>query len=119
MKELTIVETVKEFKLSSSASLKVTKQSQRFDLNLDGKVETFLINYNYYEAYQGDGQKSGAYIFRPATPNASPKKFSTIKAIHYADGDGVLVIILEGDKTYSILTFSKSHGYVNDYGFEL
>lgn len=43
-----------------------------------------MVNFNYYDAYQGSGQKSGAYIFRPA--NDTSKKYSTIKTIHFAEG---------------------------------
>jgi len=46
-----------------------------------------MINYNYYESYQGDGQKSGAYIFRPADANGTSKKYSTAKSVHYAEGE--------------------------------
>lgn len=117
MKELTIADAAKEFKLSSVASIKVTKNSQKFDLTLNGTVETFNVNYNFYDGYQGDGQKSGAYIFRP-TANASTK-YSTIKTIHFAEGTETVVFALDGDKTYSILYFSKVEGYVNTKGFEI
>ncbi len=78
------------------------------------------MGYNYYESYQGNGQKSGAYIFRPsdATIN-TPKKYSNIKTIHYAEGTVATVIVLEGDKTYTKMYFYKQPKYVDTYGFML
>lgn len=80
----------------------------------------FQINYDYYESYQGDGQKSGAYIFRPANETIStPKKYSTLKSVHYAEGDIVTVVVLQGDKTYSKMYFNKQPSYVENNGFML
>ena len=91
-KELTVAEGSKTFKLSNSASIKVTKASQKFDLTLGKDTQSFLVAYNYYESYQGDGQKSGAYIFRPA--NNTPKIFSSTKTYHYAEGSVVDMVVL-------------------------
>lgn len=86
-------------------------------MTLSGVTESFLINYNHYESYQGEGQKSGAYIFRPA--NDTSKKYSTVKNIHYAEGTEMVVITLEADKTYTKVYFSKIYDYVNTKGFEV
>lgn len=84
-------------------------------MTLDGQVESFMIGYNYYTSYEGSDQKSGAYIFRPASDTAN--KYSNIKAIHYAEGVKSVVFALDGDKTSTKLFFSKEDGYVNKYGF--
>lgn len=81
---------------------------------------SFQVNYDYYESYQSTGQKSGAYIFRPSNETIlNPKKYSSIKTVHYAEGDITTIIVLEGDKTYSKLYFSKQAGYVDSNGFML
>lgn len=73
----------------------------------------FSISYHYYESYQGTGQKSGAYIFRPSVATiAGPKKYSTIKSVSYAEGAVYLVLVLEGDKTYTKLYFNKQPAYI-------
>ena len=105
----------KSFKLTSTAGIKITRASQKFDLTLGKNTESFTVGYNYYEGYQADGQKSGAYIFRPASNTA--KKFSDIRSIYYAEGGQNVVIILIGDKTQTKLSFSKTADYVNNYGF--
>lgn len=81
---------------------------------------SFQINYDYYESYQGTGQKSGAYIFRPSNETIlNPKKYSKLQKVHYAEGDGVTIIVLEGDKIYSKMYFSKQPSYVESNGFML
>ena len=47
VKELTVVEQIKEFALGSD-KVRFTRGNQSFDLTLNGKVETFKIFYNYY-----------------------------------------------------------------------
>ena len=74
-----------------------------------------MVSYNYYESYQGDGQKSGAYIFRPASD--TPKKFSTTKTIHYAEGKEGLFLVFEGDKAVTKMFYSKIAGYIERSGF--
>lgn len=65
-------------------------------------------SYNYYESYQANGQKSGAYIFRPSDATTSAtKKYTTFKSYHYSEGDFVTIFIFEGDKTYTKFYFSK------------
>lgn len=83
---------------------------------MNGTVESFFVNYNYYDSYQGDGQKSGAYIFRPS--NDTSKKYSTI--IHSLSlSTEVVVLVLEGGKTYSILYRSKMEGYADAKEFKI
>lgn len=49
----------------------------------------------------------------------TPKKFSTIKNIGYAEGTNTVVLTLEGDRTNTKLYFSKATGYTAERGFEV
>lgn len=120
MNELSIVTSSKEFKLSDTASVKIHRGDEKFDLHLPSGNHNFSLAYNYYESFQNGGQKSGAYIFRPspATKNSS-KKYSGLKSLHYSDGNNVLVVSLLEDKTYTKLYFSKTSGYIEKYGVEI
>jgi len=59
----------------------------------------FSLNYNYYESYQGDGQKSGAYIFRPSqkTLNA-PLSYATPQSLTIYQGKNLLQVHVSSDK---------------------
>jgi len=64
----------------------------------------FNLKYNYYEGYQGDGQKSGAYIFRPSNktiagslPYASPQKVTIFQ------GKNLLQVHIDSSKIISDL----------------
>jgi hypothetical protein len=67
-----------------SDKVRITRGNQSFDLTVGGVTETFKVFYNYYEGWDKGGQHSGAYIFRPL--NDTPKEYSAIKKIYYADG---------------------------------
>lgn len=112
-KELTITEQIKEFTLGND-KLRITKGNQNFDLTLRGVNETFNIVYNYYEGWTG-GQSSGAYIFRPKKD--TPLEYSAIKKIYYVDGVTTAVVILEGDRSLTRVSFSKTVDYVRNFGF--
>lgn len=84
---------------------------------MNSNTQSFTINYNYYESYQGPDQKSGAYIFRPAKDDK--QTYSNIKTIYYAEGVKSVVIVLDGDRTDSKVTFSKEDGYIDSNGFEI
>lgn len=84
VKELSITEQIKTFQLGTD-TLKITRGSQKFDLTIGGALESFNIFYNNYDGWFSGGQNSGAYIFRPILDN--PKLYSTIKKIHYCDGN--------------------------------
>lgn len=114
VKELTITEQIKEFTLGSD-KLKITRGNQNFDLTVKGVTESFKVFYNYYEGYDKSGQHSGAYIFRPVSD--TPKEYSAIKKIYYADGATTAAIILEADRLYAKIYFSKTTDYVRNYGF--
>lgn len=120
LKDIGVLESTRDFNISSTASLKFTKANQKFDLTIPSGLFTFYVGYNYYEAYMGDGQNSGAYIFRPSNlTKTAPRKYSTIKTVHYAEGTTTTVIVLEGDHTYSKIYLDKESGYVDTYGFEI
>jgi hypothetical protein len=60
-------------------------------------------------------QSSGAYIFRPV--NDVSKEYSSIKKIYYIDGVTNGIVVLEGDKTLTKVSFSKTQDYVRNFGF--
>jgi hypothetical protein len=55
-----------------------------------GTTYPFTQDYGYYKGYSGNGQHSGAYIFRPDTPSATPTKIrgsgSSVKTILLSSG---------------------------------
>lgn len=109
-----ITDSVKEFKLSDSAKVRASP-SEKFELEIQGVGEKFSLTYNYYESYQDDGQKSGAYIFRPATN--TPQQFSHLTSVHYAEGLKEVVVVMEGSSANAKLRFSKEPNYVDYSGF--
>jgi lysosomal alpha-mannosidase len=113
VKELTIVEQIKEFTIGND-KVRYTRGNQSFDLTINGVAETFKIFYNYYEGKTGDGQNSGAYIFRPVSQTS--KTYSEIKKSYYADGQGAGIIILEGDRILTRVYFSKAVDAVRNFG---
>jgi hypothetical protein len=93
------------------------RTSFQFNLQMKTGSEAFTVGYKYYESYQGNGLKGGAYIFRPANDTAKP--YSSIKKIYAVEGTQSLVIILEGTTTLTKLYFSRKQDYVETYGFEM
>lgn len=90
-------ETTKQWNVSSTASLQFLHEKESFVVSFNNGtlVYPFSVSYHYYESYQGTGQKSGAYIFRPSVHTiASPKKYSTIKVVSYVEGSIYLVVLL-------------------------
>lgn len=61
------------------------------------------------------GQYSGAYIFRPHSDR--PKPYSEIGKVYYAEGNTIVMFVLEGDSTVTRVYFSKTTDYVERYGF--
>ena len=116
VKELTVVEQIKEFTFGVD-KVRITRGNQMIDLTIGGITESFKLAYNYYEGYDGAGQKSGAYIFRPISD--TPKTYSTISKIYYADGVTTGMFILQGDKTFTRVYFSKALDYVKRFGFSV
>ena len=62
----------------------------------------------------GQGQDSGAYIFRPKSNTPIP--YTTYKKYYYVDGATTGVIVLEGDKTSTKVFISKTKDYVRRFG---
>lgn len=118
LKELSILESSKSWNITPSTHLTLAKATEKFTLTSNGSAFEWSVAYNYYESYQGTGQKSGAYIFRPSAATiAGPRKYSATKGVHYAEGNSTVVVVLEGDRVYSRLYFHRLEDY--DHGFEL
>lgn len=110
----------KTFTITNTTKMTFTRATNRMEITTGSGSFGITPAYSYYESYQGDGQKSGAYIFRPseATINGS-KKYTTYKNYHYAEGETVTVFVYEGDKTYTKIYFSKIPQEVETKGFEI
>ena len=111
---------IKTFQLTDSAKVAFTRAQIKLAVTLKSGEYSIFPEYNYYESYQGDDQKSGAYIFRPSqdTLNKS-KKYTTFKSYQYAEGDTTVVFVMEGDKTYTKMYFSKIPNEIEERGFEV
>jgi len=81
------------------------------DHNLCLEVNDFALSYNYYRSYQGPGQKSGAYIFRPdndtlygSIPYATPVKGT----VH--EGQILTIVAVEGERvSYKVKFYNDDH----------
>ncbi|KAL4512875.1 hypothetical protein ABPG72_017560 [Tetrahymena utriculariae] len=74
-------------------------------------VNDFEVLYHYYPSYQGKGQKSGAYIFRPATEYIdTPIAYSETKNQFIFHGKLVTIVLIQGTHTDSQLRV-----YASDY----
>ncbi|EGR32713.1 hypothetical protein IMG5_073080 [Ichthyophthirius multifiliis] len=98
------------FDVSRNISLQVNRFNTQFQLNTftnstqNCTKNAFEVLYNYYNSYQGDGQKSGAYIFRPDNNNIDRSQtYSKIKNKYIFNGKLVTIVILEGTKIKSEL----------------
>lgn len=87
-------------------SLEISEEASKFLLktcetaltNSTCIENTFEVRYNYYNSYQGKGQRSGAYIFRPATRNLnSSQYYSSIKDQKIYNGKLLTIVSIEGD----------------------
>ena len=92
LKSLSAISPKATITVSSTVTVNLNKGLNTIGLVMNGNTESFVVGYNYYDSYQGEGQKSGAYIFRPASN--TPKTFSSIKNYHYAEGNKVDVVVI-------------------------
>ncbi len=59
----------------------------------------FNLKYNYYEGYQGDGQKSGAYIFRPSEKTKSaPLSYASPQKVIIFQGKNLIQVHIDSSK---------------------
>ena len=89
------------------------------------EITVLKMSYRYYKSYQGDGQKSGAYIFRPATPDEKSIKYSKFtsgkefKGNHMSSmtiTDSNFEITLKTHKDSSFIEVETNHlGIQNDW----
>lgn len=86
-----------------------------FSCNNDGEMcaaNQVTITYEYYPAYQGDGQKSGAYIFRPDSNYLNKTLvFSTLKTWTVFTGDFVNIIRIVGERSETQMRTFRADGY--------
>lgn len=58
---------------------------------------SFDFEYKYYDAFEGEGQKDGVYIFRDQGAGAASKSYSKVVDHHVYKGDIASVLYLHGD----------------------
>ena len=67
--------------------------------------EAVAMNYLYYKSYQEDqGQRSGAYIFRPDVPDAKTERYNSFFSFDSFKGKFVSQMRLFGDQVNSTIT---------------
>jgi hypothetical protein len=65
--------------------------NEEADILFEGQRK-FRVHYGYYESYQGEGQKSGAYIFRPSGATNETKPYGNIEKVERYEGSLVKVV---------------------------
>lgn len=67
--------------------------------------KSFKLSYHYYESYQGEGQKSGAYIFRAASSQSKPYALTKEVKTTVFRGKFTTLVVLEDDQVQSQMKF--------------
>uniref|UniRef100_A0A7S3JCC5 Glycoside hydrolase family 38 central domain-containing protein n=1 Tax=Euplotes harpa TaxID=151035 RepID=A0A7S3JCC5_9SPIT len=76
--------------------------------------EAVLMNYLYYKSYQEDeGQRSGAYIFRPSEPDQKPERFNSFTSYDAFQGKHVAQLRLYGDQVVASITGNALTDFVD------
>lgn len=63
----------------------------------DCESHRIFVDYRYYQSYEGDGQKSGLYIFRDQDAGASSKPYNKLSEWDHLLGDVVSILDVKGD----------------------
>ena len=61
-------------------------------------TQYFAFGYRFYKSYQGEGQKSGAYIFRAVSNDSEPYAFQSKIEAKFFQGKVVSLALFEDDK---------------------
>jgi hypothetical protein len=70
---------------------------------------TIYVEYKYYDSYEGEGQKSGVYIFRDAAAGAESKSYNKLQGEVAIIGDVVSFFEVQGDKVDTqIIVFNNN-----------
>lgn len=90
----------KKFELKEGSKyLTLSFYSQKLTYQYKSKVQDFEISYNKYDSYNGEGQQSGPYVFRPAHPTQKQSNsYNTI--LHKTMYVGDIVSVLHFDGTH-------------------
>jgi len=73
----------------------------------DCKKTNFGLGYRSYDSYEGDGQKSGLYIFRDAEAGKPSNAYSTIDKVQKFSGKVVTMLDVKGTTVDSQIVFSN------------
>ena len=74
--------------------------------------DEFSLDYSYYTGSKDKHQPSGAYIFRPKTPDAKPNIYSKVKSSKLYIGNHIAILILDGSQVSTTIIVNNYNDFI-------